>query len=269
MRRPPSEASSCSKTITLGNILNRREIKHMNKITIFCLPYAGGTKTIYSEWIKKYKSLAEVIPLEYSGHGSRFCEPLYKDADEIANDIFDIIIKKKPENYMIFGHSMGSLISLLVADRLEKKYSYPPKLVVVGGTRPPHLKDKDEKYTDLPKAEIMEKIFNMGQTDDDIMNDKEFVELLYDIFYADLCVNEKYSAKGNIKLKTPMMAMTGIQDKEAPIEDMKEWGMYTESEFKLQIFEDNHFFPFTCCDFHESFTKVISEVIGNRLVKIR
>lgn len=37
--------------------------------------------------------------------------------------------------------------------------------------------------------------------------------------------------------------------------------------YKLQTFD--HFSPFTCDDFHESFTKVISEVVGNQSVIIR
>lgn len=232
----------------------------MSKITIFCLPYAGGTKAIYSEWCEKYKSIAQIIPLEYSGHGSRFVEPLYEDAYELANDIFNIIVEKKVTNYMIFGHSMGSLISLLVADQLEKNYSYPPKLVVVGGTRPPHLKYKDESYIGLPKDEIIKKIFALGQTDEEIINNEEFVDLLYSIFYADLCVEEKYSAKENIKLKSSMLVMTGLKDEEAPVEDMEEWKMYTEGDFKLLTFDDGHFFPFTCNKFHQTFADVIRDV---------
>ena len=96
----------------------------MGKLKVFCLPYAGGSKSIFQDWIHRYASVAEIVPMEYSGHGSRFCDVLYETADEVADDIFEHIIAMQPQDYMIYGHSMGCLIALLVAIRLEQnRYS--------------------------------------------------------------------------------------------------------------------------------------------------
>ena len=106
----------------------------MGKVKVYCLPYAGGSASIYFDWKRKYGAVAEIIPIEYSGHGSLYGEPLYETADEVADDICRRICNENPQNYILYGHSMGSVIALLVAIRLEKKGRKPlPKAIYCWG----------------------------------------------------------------------------------------------------------------------------------------
>lgn len=235
----------------------------MEKIQIFCLPYAGGSKTCYSDWIDKYKNIAKIIPMEYSGHGSRFCESLYSDANDIANDIVKQIISMKPRNYIVYGHSMGSLIALLVVSILEKKYEYIPRAVIFGGTRPPQLKYKDEQLGSLSNDELVKKLFKMGQTESEIFEEPELLEIICNIFRADIIIDEKYPYEDTPVISTPMVVMTGIQDDEAPIEDMKEWSKYATGNFEFKEFNSDHFFPFNCEDFFDYFISIVNKVKNN------
>ena len=232
----------------------------MDKITIFALPYAGGTKAIYKSWEKIYSSCAEVVPIEYSGHGSRFCEQLYDDANDVVEDVFHYIIMKKPTNYIIYGHSMGSVIAVLLADKLEREYKYPPKLVAIGGRVPPDCKEK--KLSSLPKEELLKEIFQLGQTDDEIMNNQELVDILYEIFRADIHVNEKEFSESRICLKSPLFVATGLEDYDSPVETMKQWRKYTTNSFSLQAFKGNHFFPFNRNEFHDYFSGVVKKCLA-------
>lgn len=227
---------------------------------VYCLPYAGGSKSIYNDWINEYKDVAEIIPVEYSGHGSRFGEELYKSADGLAEDVYNTITSDNPKDYIIFGHSMGSLIALLTAEKLEKKYSTKPKAVIIGGTRPPHLLYKDEKLAHLPQKEFMEKFLSFDHTEPEIMNEPELLELLYDVFYADTVLAENYNGYDNIKkISSPMVVMTGLKDDEAPEEDMREWADYCENEFVFKAFDDGHFFPFTAPEFGDYFREILKK----------
>ena len=216
----------------------------MKKIKVFCLPYAGGSKTIYSDWIKQYSDIAEIIPIEYSGHGSRFGDELYNDANKISSDVFDTIVKLNPENYILYGHSMGSLIAYLTGYKLEQEYKYPPKALIIGGTRPPHLKYKDEQLSNLSKEKLINKMIGLGQMDDEIINEPELLDLLADIFKADIYADEKYVEDKTKKVKCPVFVATGVADEEAPLADMEEWKMYTLGFFSAKSFDGSHFFPF-------------------------
>ena len=235
----------------------------MEKVKVFCLPYAGGSASIYFDWKQKYTSIAEIIPIEYRGHGSLFGEPFYQDANEAADHICNKILRESPENYIIYGHSMGSLIALLVVIRLEKGgYTPLPKAIVAGGTRPPHLKHKDEQLAHLPKDQFMEKILGLGQTDPEIMNMPELVDMLYDVFYADVKLCEEYQYDELLPgISIPMVIMTGSKDLEAPLDEMKEWARYTSNSFYIKEFNADHFFPFNHKEFDEYFLAMIKSFI--------
>jgi len=239
----------------------------MEKVKVFCLPYAGGSKSIYFDWKKKYDSVAEIIPIEYKGHGSLFDEPFYKSADEAADDICNRIWNECPKNYIIYGHSMGSLIALLVTIKLEQKGYRPlPKALIAGGMLPPHLKYKDEKIAHLPKDEFMKKMFDLGQTEPEVMNEPELVDMLYNIFYADVKLTEAYVHNESLpKVSIPMVIMTGNDDDEAPFDEMKEWAKYTSNHFYIKEFNAGHFFPFDCKKFDKYYLTLIDKAAKSLL----
>ena len=232
----------------------------MNKLKMFCLPYSCGSKTIYSDWISRYSDVAEVIPVEYSGHGSRFTEELYNDAQKISDDVVKTIISEAPSNYVVYGHSMGCLIAYLTALKLSSRYKYPPKAVIIGGTRPPHLKYKDERLSGYSKEKIIEKMIELGQMDEEILKDPELMDILSDIFIADISAGENFEQDEIKTINIPMFVGTGLQDDEAPAEDMGEWKKYTTSLFLLKCFDDSHFFPFNCPEYPSYLKKVLRDI---------
>lgn len=239
----------------------------MEKVKVFCLPYAGGSANIYFDWKEKYASMAEIIPIEYKGHGRLFGEPFYKDADEAADDICKRICDENPQNYIIYGHSMGSLIALLVATKLEKRECHPlPKAIIVGGMRPPHLKHRDEQLRHLSKDEVMKKIVDLGQMDSEIMNEPELVDMLSDVFLADLKISEGYEDAELLPgIRIPMVVMTGNKDTEAPLDEMKEWARYTSHHFYIKAFDGDHFFPFNCKKFDDYYLEMIDKAARSLL----
>jgi len=233
----------------------------MEKVKVFCLPYAGGSASTYLDWKEKYATVAEIVPVEYKGHGSLFSEPLDFDANDMADDIYNRICKERPQNYVLYGHSMGSMIALLVAIRLEKRgYAHLPKAIIVGGMRPPHLKHKDKPLAHLPKDEFMKEFFDLGQMDSEIMNEPELLDMLYDVFYADIKLSEGYKYDEALpRISIPMVMMTGSQDDEAPLDEMKEWGTYTSGKFYPKEFDADHFFPFNCKEFDAYYVEMIDK----------
>jgi surfactin synthase thioesterase subunit len=235
----------------------------MEKVKVFCLPYAGGSANVYFDWKKKYATVAEIIPIEYKGHGSLLGESLYKDADDAADDICTRICNENPQSYILYGHSMGSMIALLVAIKLEKRgYSPLPIAIIGGGMRPPHLKYKDEQLAHLPKDLFMKKIFSLGQMDSEIMNEPELLDMLYEIFYADIKLSEAYRYEELLPgISIPMVMMMGSKDIESPFDEMEEWAKYTSGNFYIKEFEADHFFPFNCKEFDDYYVEMIDKAV--------
>lgn len=61
----------------------------MNRIKLYCLPYAGGSRYIYKSWVKTYSKTTEIIPIDYSGHGDMYGEPFYESSEEAVTGLID------------------------------------------------------------------------------------------------------------------------------------------------------------------------------------
>ena len=212
---------------------------------MFCLPYAGGSASIYYEWADAFNGALEICPLEYAGRGKRFCDDYFKSIEEAAEDMSEKIIKQRRGEYVIYGHSMGCLVALETLFALKKKGAYMPKAVIIAGTRPPHLMYKDKPLEKMTRDELMQEIFSMGQMEKEIMEDKEMYDIVADIMYADVQMFKSYQRHYNDgKLNVPMLVLAGEDDEEAPEEDMMEWQNYTKGDFEFEQFEGDHFFAF-------------------------
>ena len=214
-------------------------------IQMFALPYAGGSASIYNDWVSKLKPSINVCPIEYAGHGSRFCEDFYLSIEDAADDISEMIKSQQEEDYVIYGHSMGCLVALETAFVLSRKNAVMPKAIIVAATRPPHLMHKDRPLGNLSKDELMKAIAALGQFEPEIFEYEELYELISDIMYADVQMFTKYKRRYDTeKIDIPLIVLTGDGDDEAPAEDMKEWQYYTSGSFSFNEFKGNHFFAF-------------------------
>lgn len=231
---------------------------------MFCLPYAGGSSSIYRGWIFQLKSSIKIELIEYAGRGSRFCDTYFRSIEEAAEDASVQIRKRCKGNYVIFGHSMGCLVALETIFILTKQQAILPRAVIMAATRPPHLMCKDRKLGTLSKAELMQKIASMGQMELEVLASKELYEIISEILYADVQMFTKYKRQyEDGKIDIPLLALAGDNDNEAPAEDMKEWRYYTSKSFECHTLNGNHFFPFNNSEqFYDCILKYIRRQVG-------
>lgn len=212
---------------------------------MFALPYAGGSASIYRDWIASLNPILDVCPFEYAGHAGRFGEPFFSSIEETAEDVSEWIRNHQTKDYIIYGHSMGSLVALETEYVLERKNIVLPKAIVVAACRPPHLRDKGVQLGRLSKTDLMKEMVSRGQYDSEILEDGELFALLSDVMYADIQMYSQYKRSYNTgKIHVPIIALAGELDQETPEINMQEWHKYTESAFAFHVFSGNHFFAF-------------------------
>ena len=110
------------------------------KVKIFALPFAGGN--VYA-----YKSFLEFIPdgyewhsIELPGRTSRIGENLLHSIPEMVEDVFDQISNQiTTGEYMIYGHSMGTLIGYELTKKIAASHLKNPKLLFVTGRGGPSI----------------------------------------------------------------------------------------------------------------------------------
>lgn len=234
----------------------------MGNIKVFCLPYAGGNSSIYYSWKKKVKKGIEIIPIEYKGHGSSIMEGLYSTIDEAVNDVLAKILEKVNDtefDYMIYGHSMGAILTFETAYRLCTEQLKKPLQIILAGVRPPHLIKKDKKISHLSKDEFMYEVYCMGEMSKEIFEDKELYDIYYEVLSSDFRLVEHYGSIKNKKtVDISTIVLTGQNDDEAPEKCMIEWKEYVNADFQFYTLPGNHFFAFNQ---EEDFFKLFNRII--------
>ncbi len=216
----------------------------MNKVKLFCLPYAGGSAAIYGKWKKYLDKSIDLVPVELAGRGRRMSESFYDSMSQAVDDTYNIINPLiKQGDYAFFGHSMGTIIAFELCRKILDKGGRQPLHLFVSGRYPPDLKTESEFLSRLPDNEFLQKIFKLGGTSAEIIENKELREIFVPILKADYRIIEEYRyINSNKKFDYGITAFTGKDDLEVSFSDIKEWGKHTTAQSLFYEFEGNHFF---------------------------
>ena len=77
-----------------------------------------------------------------------------------------------------------------------------------------------------------------------MLENEELREIVFELLYADMKLVDDYSTDDTDVLDTPLSVFAGMEDHEAPEDEMKEWSKYTSKDFELKMLSGNHFFAF-------------------------
>lgn len=234
----------------------------MEKIKLFCLPYAGGSASVYYKFKRYMTDGIELCPVELAGRGSRISQPCYDTLEQAADDVYGIIKNKiEDAQYAIFGHSLGSILAFEVIRRLKANGDKAPVHAFLSGSRPPHRLNKDKPLHGLPDDLFIKEILALGGTDKDVFQNEELRKYFVPLLKADFRIVENYKFDNKFeKLNIGITIFNGKNDK-ITNNEMQDWQMYTSGAFNLYEFEGNHFFINTHT---KEVAKIINLTLFNR-----
>ncbi|MDQ0232876.1 thioesterase II family protein [Metabacillus malikii] len=230
----------------------------MQKMRLYCLPYAGGSSYVFSKWIRNLHPDIELVPIEYPGRGRRILEPLISNSEELVNDIFENIKDGLDDlPYILLGHSMGSLLAYELVYKILKSNNKGPTFIIFSGTDP--LKCREKKIiSTLPHEEFVQEVLAMGGTPKEVFSNKEMAEIYIPILRSDFQLVESYRAGEYQPLDIDLFVFYGKNDYSTDLTILNEWKFYTTKSCHFSEFEGGHFF------IHDNEREVIEEI--NQLV---
>jgi medium-chain acyl-[acyl-carrier-protein] hydrolase len=211
------------------------------KLRLFCLPYAGGGSSIFRGWSAILGTDIEVCPIELPGRGTRFREKPVNHLLSLAQAVCDGILPYLDRPFVLFGHSMGSLLGFEVLRNLQGRLGLKPLLFFAAGRNAAHIPEIKISY-DLPDAALMQRLQELNGTPSGIMEHPEFKLLMMPTLRADFAISETYAYTEGPSLECPVIALGGVSDPETNVEGLDAWRQHTKSSFKLRIFPGEHFF---------------------------
>lgn len=212
------------------------------KINLFCLPYAGGSARIYQSWPEYLPEFVELIAIEPPGRGRRMQEPAFDSMKALVQELSGALRSQIERPYVVLGHSMGSRIGLNTLCELDRA-GYPlPLHFIASGSAPPHITKKRKKIHMLSDDELIKELQSYNATPDEVLNNKELMEIYLPLLRADFAVAEEELIPNLPPLNCNATVFGGINDSRVSEGDCFAWQEYFSPPIEVSIFEGGHFF---------------------------
>lgn len=233
----------------------------MSRITLFTLPFAGGSKYSYNTFTKFLPAFIDFQPLEVPGRGERISDDLVADIHRMADDIFQQIKKHDLKNpYAIYGHSMGSILAYLVSQKIADAKLPRPLHLILTGAAGPSWEERERSRHLLSKADFKKKLEEYGGSPKEVLENEELFEFFEPILRNDFqAVETYYYTKPAEKLDVPVTVMIGLSE-QVTIDEARLWEQETTAPFSVRQFPGGHFFIY-------DYTAEVVKVIATQLSK--
>ncbi|MFT9818494.1 thioesterase II family protein [Lysinibacillus sp. NPDC056185] len=210
---------------------------------LFCLPYAGGSELIYHNWNKFINERIEIHAITLKGRGKRFCEGFYQNLNEAVEDIYcQIHDKIQQEEYAIYGHSMGALLTYELYYKIINTSNRKPKHLFFSGRFSPNVKGNIIISHKMPDKEFMDRIVALGGIADEVLESKELLEFILPILKNDIRIVENYVYKErDEKIQCNISVLNGTEDN-IDFYQKNSWKYLCDRDCKLYDLNGNHFF---------------------------
>lgn len=212
-------------------------------MNLFCFAYAGGSASIFKKWNSFVNDSLRIVPVEIPGRGTRYLEPLCDNMEQLITMIYEQFIQQiNKEEYSLYGHSMGSWIVYYLLCKIAEKGDRMPEGVYISGKEAPYIHKSDIHFHELADDRFINKIYRLGGTPLELLQNKEFLSIYIPILKNDYKVIETcHYVKPVKKYHMNITVFNGIED-DLTTEDIYGWKEYTDGDFHVYNFNGGHFF---------------------------
>ena len=209
---------------------------------LFCFPYAGGGASIYRGWEQCVPAGVEVWSVQPPGRGSRYKEPVHATMDSLVSGALRAIKPFFDLPILLFGHSLGALVSFELAHALADEFSIEVSHLFVSAARAPQLLRDGLRIHDLPEDEFVTQLRALNGTPPEVLQSPELMRFIIGSLRADFAIAETYSSASRPPLNCPITAFGGLEDRDVSRADLEAWRTQTTSSFDLWQLPGDHFF---------------------------
>jgi medium-chain acyl-[acyl-carrier-protein] hydrolase len=234
-----------------------------SSLNLFIFHYSGGTASQFRPWSNWLDSLIDPIGIQLPGRENRFGEPLFFEAKDAIESLIEVFPKNMNTPFIVFGHSMGATLAFEFVRALREKNFNLPEHLIISGRAAPHIPSCHKPIYHLNKEEFLEELIKYNGMPKEVLNSPELLDLFIPIVQADFSISDTYQYSPESLLSFPITAFGGINDSYVLEEDLRVWGLHTESIFKHYMFEGDHFFLIkdSCLRVVDKINTIASEIV--------
>ncbi|WP_316524289.1 thioesterase II family protein [Kitasatospora brasiliensis] len=208
------------------------------RLTLYCLPHAGGGASAYRAWPTGLPEWIEVVAVQLPGRENRIRE---RPAIDLAALAQAVSADHGGAPYALFGHSNGALLAFELAHLLGESGPGPVYLGVSGAPHPALLGARRE-VSRLGDRELVDWMVDQGGVPEQVSAQPELLELVLPALRADLGWLEAYRHRPRTALGCPLSAFAGETDERVPGDGLTAWSTETAAAFTARRYPGGHFY---------------------------
>lgn len=213
------------------------------KDLLFCVPHSGASTSVFRSWpIDGADPL--IVPLERPGRGVRSRETPASDLTALIADqarcMREEITRHAPERWSILGHSFGSVLAFLAADRVQRDTGRPAHRVLVSAGLPPSEHRRGNDIAGWSDDDLDRHLVEIGATAPELLA-SPIGAILRRHFREDHGYRAEFHQRVGTRSPAPLVAITATDDRYAPPSAMARWADIADGDFALIEIEGGHF----------------------------
>ena len=215
----------------------------MISLTLFCLPCAGASATMYQRWRRQVPAWLAVEPVELPGRGSLMRETPIADmgalVDRLAPAWLDRVAALDTP-YALLGMSMGGLIAYELALRAAGE-GRPAASLIVAASAAPGTRDDVRRAALDTEDELIAEMRALGGTPEAVFAEPDILRPALAVLKADFGVCASARSSLGQPLAMPVHVYSGRADQISQSQ-LLAWQHATTSACTLTWMEGGHFF---------------------------
>ena len=217
----------------------------MQKTDLICLPFAGGDEYAFVKLFPFLKDDFNIICPHIAGKGSRFKEPAKLTIESLVDDIYEQLqTKRKSEQLIVYGHSMGGLLTFLLLQKLELQGDSADIKGVISGIPAP-CKLEQNSIHELPDGAFIEEVTKTGGIPKELLAQEKLLQFYTPMLKSDYQVFNSFDKEHVEGLKIQSQCDIIVGSREVfTWDDVILWKNYFQTPPDFHLIEGDHFFIF-------------------------
>ncbi|QRY44960.1 thioesterase [Mycolicibacterium boenickei] len=204
-------------------------------------PHAGGAALAYRGFGMALAAAgSDAYVMQYPQRGDRLSHPAAPTVGDLAKDLFDAADWAGIGSIRLFGHCMGAVVAFEFARIAERNGVAIDALWVSASEAPSAV--AAAPALPMAESEILAEMVDLGGTDEALLADEDFVELLLMAVRADYAASNRYSCEADVTIAADIYALGGDRDHRISEDMLRRWESHTAGAFTCSMFDGGHFY---------------------------